>query len=423
MTTSRANTNSRTSFFKENKRLKREKSLNGNLHSTSVFPDSSDAMQSVSYKEILNGINNMKVKPVRTAGFSQISNSTCANSNGNFILKNFQSSVSHPNFEIDSQINFENNCYKYNIENDGVFQKMEENYFLCVEFIKKETECELRFIDNYNFLNDSRNKHFNNKRKIKPHILNEIYHQMLKDERELENIFKYQKYFDIQTDINEKMRAVLIDWIVEVHKLFELSQETLFLAVDIIDKYLCRKFILKHKLQLLGITSLWIACKYLDIFVIDLKYCVYITDSTYTDDEIRKMENEILCALDFTITMPSILNFYDILAVNFCLCEKAYYIGRYVLETYLLDTGINKYKKSLVACSAVYLAIKIGSENMTNYNLVKYYTEDDEKIVKECAKEILYLVINVRNVGLYGILNKYALEEYLEVSKIDFNFI
>lgn len=423
MTTSRAKTNTKTSLFKENKGPKREKSLNPNLHSTSVYPESSDAMQSVSYIEILNGFNNMKVKPILTAGFSQISNSTCVNSNGNMGLENYQSSVSHLNFEIRSQINFENNYHKFNINNDGVFPKMEENYFLCLELIKKESENEFRFMGDHNFLYDSRNKHFNSKRKIKPHLLNEMYHQMLKDEKEFEDIFNYQTYFEIQTDINEKMRAVLIDWIVEVHKLFELSQETLFLAVDIIDKYLCRKFILKHKLQLLGITSLWIACKYLDVFVIDLKYCVYITESTYTDDEIRKMEKEILCALDYTITMPSILNFYDILAVNFCLCEKPYYIGRYILETYLLDTGINKYKKSLVACSTVYLAIKIGSENMTNYNLVNNYIEDDEKIVKACAKEILYLVMNVRNAGFNGILNKYASEEYLEVSKIDFNFI
>jgi cyclin B len=241
---------------------------------------------------------------------------------------------------------------------------------------------------------------------------------MLIDECETDKHFSFDNYTAIQIDINEKMRAVLIDWLVDVHKLFDLNPETIFLAVDIIDKYLCRKFILKHRLQLLGITSLWIACKYLDIFTIDLKYCVYVTDNTYTESEIKKMEFEIFSSLNFTITAPSLFKFYDILAVNFCLGEKTYYTGRYLLETFLLDTGINRYKKSLIACSAVYLAMKINGEDISYYNLVKCYTDEDEKLLKECAKQILFLIMNMSSLGFNGIINKYATEEYLGVSKI-----
>ena len=41
-----------------------------------------------------------------------------------------------------------------------------------------------------------------------------------------------------QTDINEKMRAILIDWLIEVHLKFKLLPETLFLTVNLIDRYL-----------------------------------------------------------------------------------------------------------------------------------------------------------------------------------------
>jgi G2/mitotic-specific cyclin-B, other len=41
-----------------------------------------------------------------------------------------------------------------------------------------------------------------------------------------------------QTDINEKMRAILIDWLIEVHLKFKLLPETLFLTINLIDRYL-----------------------------------------------------------------------------------------------------------------------------------------------------------------------------------------
>ena len=47
-------------------------------------------------------------------------------------------------------------------------------------------------------------------------------------------------YMQRQDDINEKMRAILIDWIIEVHLKFKLLPETLFLTVNLIDRYLER---------------------------------------------------------------------------------------------------------------------------------------------------------------------------------------
>jgi cyclin B len=41
-----------------------------------------------------------------------------------------------------------------------------------------------------------------------------------------------------QKDINEKMWAILIDWLIEVHYKFKLNPDTLFITVNIIDRYL-----------------------------------------------------------------------------------------------------------------------------------------------------------------------------------------
>lgn len=69
-------------------------------------------------------------------------------------------------------------------------------------------------------------------------------------------------YFDFQQDITEHMRAVLLNWLVDVHLKYKLKPETLFITMNIVDDYLSHKSIHRSKLQLLGITSLWIAAKY-----------------------------------------------------------------------------------------------------------------------------------------------------------------
>ena len=116
-------------------------------------------------------------------------------------------------------------------------------------------------------------------------------------------------YIKSQADINEKMRAILIDWLIEVHLKFKLLPETLFLTVSLIDRYLEKQKIMRQKLQLVGVTAMLIACKYEEIYAPEVKDFVFITDRAYTKEEILTMEVSILQTLGFNITMPSCWRF------------------------------------------------------------------------------------------------------------------
>jgi hypothetical protein len=89
-----------------------------------------------------------------------------------------------------------------------------------------------------------------------------------------------------QTDINEKMRAILVDWLIEVHYKFKLMPETLFLTVNLIDRFLEKIDVVRTKLQLVGVTAMLIACKYEEIYAPEVRDFVYITDKAYTREEI-----------------------------------------------------------------------------------------------------------------------------------------
>ena len=107
-----------------------------------------------------------------------------------------------------------------------------------------------------------------------------------------------------QTDVNEKMRAILIDWLVEVHLKFKLMVETLYLTVNLIDRFLEKEQITRNKLQLVGVTAMFIASKYEEIYAPECRDFVYISDKAYTRDEILRMEGLMLSCLLYTSPSP-----------------------------------------------------------------------------------------------------------------------
>lgn len=90
----------------------------------------------------------------------------------------------------------------------------------------------------------------------------EVYRGEIESFMLAENSPQVRNYFDLQAELSEHMRGVLLNWLVEVHQKYKLMGETYFLMVRLIDLYLAREQVPRSKLQLLGITALWIAAKY-----------------------------------------------------------------------------------------------------------------------------------------------------------------
>lgn len=101
-------------------------------------------------------------------------------------------------------------------------------------------------------------------------------------------------YMENQPHINERMRSILVDWLVEVHLKFKLVPETLYLTINLIDRYLTKREVSRPKLQLVGVTSLLIASKYEEIYPPELRDLVYICDRAYSKNEVCVVGASIL---------------------------------------------------------------------------------------------------------------------------------
>jgi hypothetical protein len=161
---------------------------------------------------------------------------------------------------------------------------------------------------------------------------------------------------DRQTELNSTMRSILVDWLIEVHMKFRLLPETLYLCVNIIDRYLSQTTVLRNRLQLVGVTALLIACKYEEIYPPEVKDCVYITDRAYTRQDVLDMEALIVKTLKFSLTVPTGHPFVQRFLHVTNASSVVRNLANYYMERMLQEHSALKFKPSLLAAAAVCLA-------------------------------------------------------------------
>lgn len=163
-------------------------------------------------------------------------------------------------------------------------------------------------------------------------------------------------YMDSQNELEWKMRGILVDWLLEVHTRFRLLPETLFLAVNIIDRFLSAKIVQLDRLQLVGVTAMFIASKYEEVLSPHVQNFRHVADDGFTEEEILSAERFVLAALNYDLSYPNPMNFLRRIskADNYDIQTRT--LGKYLLEIGCLDHRFLAHPPSQVAAAAMYLA-------------------------------------------------------------------
>merc|ERR1719357_2342696 len=139
-------------------------------------------------------------------------------------------------------------------------------------------------------------------------------------------------YMKKQPDITNSMRAILVDWLVEVGEEYKLQNETLYLAVNYIDRFLSSMSVQRAKLQLVGTAAMFIASKYEEIYPPDVGEFVYITDDTYNKRQVLRMEHLVLKVLKFSVSPPTAYFFVNHLAKMAGCTDKTTALAQFLAE-------------------------------------------------------------------------------------------
>lgn len=190
--------------------------------------------------------------------------------------------------------------------------------------------------------------------------VNEIYAYL----RQLETIQDVREDYlnkSTGTTILPKMRTVLVDWLIQVHSQFNLLQETLYLTVAILDRFLqdsaCK--IERKQLQLVGVAAMFIASKYEEMYAPEIGDFVYITDRAYTEPQIREMEMKILSTLRFDLGRPLPLHFLRRNSKAGNVDALTHTLAKYAMELTLVDYKMAHIKPSVIAAAALALSLKV----------------------------------------------------------------
>ncbi|XP_023382258.1 G2/mitotic-specific cyclin-B3 isoform X1 [Pteropus vampyrus] len=235
--------------------------------------------------------------------------------------------------------------------------------------------------------------------------------------KEREEHFILEKYMNRQTDISSDMRVILVDWLVEVQMTFEVSHETLYLAVKLVDHYLMKVICKRDKLQLLGSTAFLIAAKFEEPYPPCLDEFLYICDDMYQRDEMLAMEISILQTLKFDINIPTAYHFLRRYAMCIHASMKTLTLSRFICEMTLLEYDYIQERASKLAAGSFLLALymqKLGHWAPTLEYYSGYKTSDIHPLVKQ-----LNILLTLRSCDRFKtVLSKYSHEVFFEVTRI-----
>lgn len=168
---------------------------------------------------------------------------------------------------------------------------------------------------------------------------------------------------EFQKDLTWKMRTILVDWLIEIHGKFRLLPETLFLTNNLLDRFLSARTVSVNKLQLVGITCLFIAAKYEEIMAPSIQNYLYVVEG-YTEDEIIKAERYILSVLDYGLHYPNPLSFLRRCSKADQYDTQCRTLAKYLMEISLLDHRFITTPSSKVAATGMYIArLMLGKES------------------------------------------------------------
>lgn len=163
---------------------------------------------------------------------------------------------------------------------------------------------------------------------------------------------------EIQTEIQWFMRPYLLDFLLEAHHAFQLLPETLFLAVNLLDRYCSKRVVYKRHYQLVGCAALLIAAKYGDRKdrVPTIRELKSMCCSLYDDDMFTQMEWHVLQTLNWMIGHPTVSSFLELAMYDEPFDPELEHMSLYVSEMALYHKEFIPVLPSVLARSSLALA-------------------------------------------------------------------
>ena len=254
--------------------------------------------------------------------------------------------------------------------------------------------------------------------------LNEIYNELLIEEKNNE-FFQSFNYMNYQFELTPKIRANLINYLYKISQKFFFKDKTIYLSIQIIDRFLCKKKIDIYFLKLLGVSSLFISSKFNEIFYPEISNWMFYLKENYSTEQFLYMEYFILDSLNYNILPLYPLSFFEIINEKIKLNKYEFYLGLLIIEISQFEYNMIHFKSSIIVQSIVYLILllkkrknqKIDIDNIM-LNIFPELKKNKKNIIciNNCCKLISDLLDNINSEIFNIIYKKFSSKEYYNVT-------
>ncbi|XP_042295796.1 LOW QUALITY PROTEIN: cyclin-P [Sceloporus undulatus] len=181
----------------------------------------------------------------------------------------------------------------------------------------------------------------------------DIFSSMMKQQ-----LYAFQA-FDLPRSITAEMRALVIDWLVQVHEYLGLLDETLYLTVYLMNGYMRAGKVRIRSLQLLGIACLFLACKVEDSTCPEPAQLCFMTGDSFSRKELLRMERKILTRLKFELHYANPVHLLRWLAEVTHSTLELRYLAQYFLELSVMEVDCVRFEPAQLALAALHLAQRL----------------------------------------------------------------
>ena len=321
-------------------------------------------------------------------------------------------------------------------QNQSEFSKKSRNITIPISNQTNQTEIKEDQTNNIKNKDNNEEKENSNPLIVREYF-DEILYSLLKEESEFisKKLINHNYLMDEENEISPEMRAMVVDWLLEVHQIFHFQEKCLFTTIQIIDKYLSKINISIDQFQLLALTALNISSKQEEVEYPILDNFITISKNSLTKKEMINMENKVLSVLDYEILSPTMLDFFQIYASVCNLNPVELSQGLYIMNVILIDINMLKFKNSLLAFAVLEIIAKehkikelfkflkdvnkkVMDINGNKNNVCQILIEEINKefISNDLANEIKYLFRTILKTHYHNAKNKFNNQIFYGVS-------
>ncbi|KAL5004719.1 hypothetical protein ScPMuIL_018175 [Solemya velum] len=238
-----------------------------------------------------------------------------------------------------------------------------------------------------------------------PHYAQDIYHYLQTVER---HCVIPEDYLE-GSDVTSHARAVLVDWMIQVQMHLNVSQQSLHFTVKIIDRYLSLQKVSLSTLQLVGISALLIATKYIERFPPEIDNLCHLTDYTYGPKQVLSMEKIILKEMAFNVNLPDSICYMDrFIHVEKSNIREIELMARYILDLLLTEMHMVQTPASLLTAASIYVSrMLFGVDEAWSCGLA-YYTRYAEADIRPVSCNILGILSKAPSSRHQGARGKFS---------------